>query len=86
MPRARRQAMPSPRKKSSSTSSTTPPPASEAGERARFVAWFRSAAPYLHAHRGRTFVVALDGQAVSSPGFRSLTEDLALLHTLGVRL
>lgn len=83
MPRARRQAMPSSRKKSSST---TPPPAPEAGERARFVAWFRSAAPYLHAHRGRTFVVALDGQAVSSPGFRSLTEDLALLHTLGVRL
>jgi len=57
-----------------------------ADERASFVSWFRGAAPYVHAHRGRTFVIALDGEAVASPGFRSLTEDLALLHALGIRL
>jgi amino-acid N-acetyltransferase len=26
-----------------------------------FVPWFRSVAPYIHTHRGKTFVVALAG-------------------------
>jgi amino-acid N-acetyltransferase len=52
----------------------------------RFVDWFRSAAPYINAHRGRTFVIAFGGEAVAAPGFAHLIHDIALLQSLGVRL
>lgn len=52
----------------------------------RFVDWFRSASPYIHVHRGRTFVVQLEDAAVQSEDFINLVHDLALLHSLGVRL
>lgn len=51
-----------------------------------FVAWFRAAAPYIHAFRGRTFVVAFGGEVVSDGAFVALTHDINLLHSLGVRL
>jgi amino-acid N-acetyltransferase len=51
-----------------------------------FVDWFRHCAPYIHAHRGRTFVVAFGGEAVDDPEFDRLVHDLALLSSLGVRL
>ena len=51
-----------------------------------FVAWFRHSAPYIHAHRGRTFVVAFGGEAVADPEFHRLVHDLAQLSSLGVRL
>ena len=48
--------------------------------------WFRQASPYINAHRGKTFVVALSGDAVDTEGFASLVHDMALLSHLGVRL
>jgi amino-acid N-acetyltransferase len=51
-----------------------------------FVTWFRHCAPYIHAHRGRTFVVAFGGEAVEDPEFHRLVHDMALLSSLGVRL
>jgi len=48
--------------------------------------WFRQATPYIHAHRGRTFVIAFGGEAVAEAGFSELVHDLALLHGLGIRL
>jgi amino-acid N-acetyltransferase len=48
--------------------------------------WFRSAAPYIHAHRGATFVVSIDSQAIPSAHFDNLIHDLALLNSLGIRL
>ncbi len=51
-----------------------------------FVGWFRHSSPYINAHRGRTFVVALGGEAVADAAFPSVIHDLALLHSLGVRL
>lgn len=51
-----------------------------------FVNWFRSSSPYIHAHRGRTFVITLGGEAVADAGFSDLVHDIALLHGLGVRL
>ena len=51
-----------------------------------FVAWFRRSAPYINAHRGRTFVVQFDGGATRSDHFSNLIHDLALLHMLGVRV
>ncbi|MDD5329624.1 MAG: amino-acid N-acetyltransferase [Sulfuricella sp.] len=51
-----------------------------------FVAWFRSAAPYIHSFRGKTFVVAFGGEVVSEGQFIGLAHDLNLLNSLGVRL
>jgi amino-acid N-acetyltransferase len=31
-----------------------------------FVPWFRSVAPYIHMHRGKTFVVGLPGEAIAA--------------------
>jgi amino-acid N-acetyltransferase len=59
---------------------------SPAPEEKPFVEWFRHCAPYIHAHRGRTFVVAFGGEAVADPQFHRLVHDLALLSSLGVRL
>lgn len=50
------------------------------------VYWFRQASPYINAHRGRTFVVHLDGAALRSPNLDELIADLALLSSLGIRL
>lgn len=47
---------------------------------------FRNAAPYINAHRGRIFVIAFGGEAVADRRFPNLVHDLALLHSLGVRL
>lgn len=55
-------------------------------ERRAFVEWFRASAPYIHAHRGRTFVVVFGGEVFSGPGLRDLVHDIALLHSLGIRL
>ncbi len=52
----------------------------------RFVDWFRAASPYIHVHRGKTLVVQFDDDAITSPAFVNLVHDLALLHSLGVRL
>ena len=51
-----------------------------------FVDWFRQASPYIHAHRGRTFVVTFGGEAVADPGFPNLVHDLAILQGLGIGL
>ena len=31
-----------------------------------FVPWFRSVAPYIHAYRGKTFVVAMAGELIAA--------------------
>ena len=51
-----------------------------------FVDWFRHAAPYIHAHRGRTFVIQLGGDVVASDDFPHLIHDLALLNSLAIKL
>ncbi len=51
-----------------------------------FVDWFRGSSPYIHAHRGRTFVIAFGGEAVADDSFAHLVHDIALLHGLGIRL
>ncbi len=53
---------------------------------AEFVRWFRAAAPYIHAFRNRTFVIAFGGEVVADGSFLALTHDLNLLASLGVRL
>jgi amino-acid N-acetyltransferase len=51
-----------------------------------FVRWFRSAAPYIHAFGGRTFVIAFGGEVVEDGQFTALSHDLNLLASLEVRL
>ncbi len=51
-----------------------------------FVDWFRNASPYIHAHRGKTFVITFGGEAVADENFADLVHDIALLHGLGIRL
>ena len=50
------------------------------------VSWFRQSAPYIHAHRGRTFVILIGGEAVEDKNFAHLIHDIALLGSLGVRI
>jgi len=50
------------------------------------VIWFRNSAPYINAHRGRTFVILFGGEAVEHEGFPHLIHDIALLSSLGVKL
>lgn len=52
----------------------------------QYVDWFRSSAPYIHAHRGRTLVILFGGEAVEDAAFAHLIHDIALLDSLGVRL
>lgn len=58
----------------------------EATDARAMVRALRSSAPYIHAHHGRTFVIAFGGEAARAPGFEALIYDIALLHSLGVRL
>jgi amino-acid N-acetyltransferase len=51
-----------------------------------FVHLIRSAAPYVHAFRGRTFVIAFGGEVVADDQFLGVVHDLNLLHSLGIRL
>ena len=53
---------------------------------ADFVTWFRSAAPWIHAFRGKTFVIAFGGEIVESGSIESLTQDVNLLVSLGIRV
>ncbi len=48
--------------------------------------WFRASTTYINAHRGKTFVVLLSGEAVEDPNFSNLICDMTLLHSLGVKL
>ncbi|HBE91932.1 MAG TPA: amino-acid N-acetyltransferase [Gammaproteobacteria bacterium] len=60
--------------------------ASKKNKESDFVVAFRQSAPYINAHRGRTFVLAFSGNAVADKNFPLLVHDIALLNSLGVRL
>jgi len=51
-----------------------------------FITWFRSVTPYIHVFRGKTFVIAFGGEAVSDERFVELVHDFNLLASLGIRL
>ena len=50
------------------------------------ILWFRNSAPYINAHRGKTFVLMFGGEAAQHPNFPNIIHDIALLNSLGVRL
>ena len=51
-----------------------------------YVHWFRHSAPYINAHRGKTFVLMFGGEAVQHENFQHIIHDIALLHSLGIRI
>ena len=51
-----------------------------------FVPWFRSVAPYIHMHRGKTVVIAVAGEAIAAGRLPNLVQDLALIQSMGVRI
>ena len=51
-----------------------------------FVPWFRAVAPYIHAYRGKTFVVAMAGEGIATGKLSAFVQDLAILHAMGIKL
>lgn len=51
-----------------------------------YVQWFRHSSPYINAHRGKTFVIMLEGDAIEHDNFTNVVQDIALLNSLGVQL
>lgn len=51
-----------------------------------FVPWFRAVAPYIHAYRGKTFVVGLTGEGIAAGKLNNVVQDLAILHAIGIKL
>ncbi|MDB2409157.1 amino-acid N-acetyltransferase [Pseudomonadales bacterium] len=52
----------------------------------QLIRWFRQATPYINAHRGKTFVVMLSGEAVADNNISNIIHDIALLNSLGTRI
>ncbi len=50
------------------------------------IRWFRNTAPYINAHRGKTFVLMLGGELAQEENFSSIVHDVALLNSLGIKL
>ncbi|WP_207061575.1 amino-acid N-acetyltransferase [Motiliproteus sp. SC1-56] len=59
---------------------------SQSSQTQDYVDFFRHCSPYINAHRGKTFVLMLDGDALAADNFPNIVHDIALLNTLGVRL
>lgn len=55
-------------------------------DNSHYVKWFRHSSPYINAHRDKTFVLMLEGDAIAHENFSHIVQDIALLNSLGVRL
>jgi len=51
-----------------------------------YVQWFRGAAPYIKAHRKKTFVIMVSDEVIFSDRFIGLVHDIALLKHLGIKI
>ncbi|MGD9944691.1 MAG: amino-acid N-acetyltransferase [Burkholderiaceae bacterium] len=65
---------------------TAAPALRSAPEAQQFVVWLRAVAPYIHAFRGKTFVVAVPGELIQAGRLNALVQDLSLLHAMGMRI
>jgi len=50
------------------------------------IRWFRNTAPYINAHRGKTFVLMMGGELAQHENFAHIVHDIALLNSLGIKL
>ncbi|BBI01350.1 N-acetylglutamate synthase [Buchnera aphidicola (Nipponaphis monzeni)] len=47
---------------------------------------FRHSSPYINTHRGKTFVIMLNGETIENVNFSGIINDIGLLHSLGIKL
>ena len=64
----------------------TAPSAYKAKAMTDYVKFFRETSPYINRHRGKTFVIALPGEAICHSNFTHIIHDIALLNSLGMRI
>lgn len=50
------------------------------------VPFFREAAPYIHSHRDKTFVIAFAGEIFALEHLQQIIQDIAIISTLGTRI
>ncbi len=56
-------------------------------EHMQWVSWLRAAAPYVHLHHGRTFVISFAGEVVADRTLLNhLVMDVSLIASMGVRV
>ncbi|WP_372738015.1 amino-acid N-acetyltransferase [Neptunomonas sp.] len=55
-------------------------------ESINYVNWFRHSSPYINAHRGKTFVLMIGGEAIADDNFDNIVHDITLMTSLGIRL
>ncbi len=51
-----------------------------------FVPLFRAVAPYIHAYRGKTFVIGMAGELIAAGKLNAFAQDLSILHAMGIKL
>lgn len=51
-----------------------------------FVPWFRTVAPYIHSHKGNTFVIGVTGGMIAAGRLSALVQDLALIHAMNIKI
>ncbi|MFV0437296.1 MAG: amino-acid N-acetyltransferase [Desulfopila sp.] len=51
-----------------------------------FHQWFRNVSPYIHLHRGKTFVIMIPGECLGQAHIANIISDITILHALGIRL
>ena len=61
-------------------------PEHEAENTQKYVTFFRQSSPYIHAHRGKTFVIMLSGETLAHSNLVNIISDIALMSSLGVRV
>jgi len=47
---------------------------------------FRQSTPYVNAHRGKTMVLMIGGEAIENKNFGNIINDIALMHSLGIKI
>lgn len=52
----------------------------------QFVDWLREVAPYIHAFRGKTFVIGVPGEVIAQGLLNHLVQDVSLLSAMGMRI
>jgi amino-acid N-acetyltransferase len=53
---------------------------------AEYVKFLRNTSPYINSHRGKTFLLALSGEAMCHENFSNIILDIALLQSMGIKL
>ena len=70
----------------SESAPATSGPRTDKEQQQRFVDWLREVAPYIHAFRGKTFVIGVPGELIEEGHLDHLVQDVSLLSAMGIRI